>query len=55
MHNYERSEKTKKTIRENEKKRTSDANDNLFSSPPDIPLIRPGIPITVSLHFVRPS
>ena len=34
---------------------TSDANDSLFFSPPEIPRSRPGIPITVSAHLFRPS
>lgn len=34
---------------------TSDANANLFFSPPEIPLTRPGIPITVSAQFFKPS
>lgn len=34
---------------------TSDANANLFFSPPEIPLTRPGVPMTVSAQFVRPS
>lgn len=35
--------------------RTSEANDSLFFSPPEIPRSRPGIPMYVSAHFVRPS
>ena len=34
---------------------TSEANDSLFFSPPEIPRSRPGIPMYVSAHFVRPS
>lgn len=34
---------------------TSDANANLFFSPPEIPLIRPGIPMTVSAQFFKLS
>ena len=34
---------------------TSDANANLFFSPPEIPLTRPGVPMTVSAQFFRPS
>lgn len=34
---------------------TSDANANLFFSPPEIPLTLPGVPMTVSAQFVRPS
>ena len=35
--------------------RTSEANDSLFFSPPEIPRNRPGIPMYVSAHLVRPS
>lgn len=34
---------------------TSEANDSLFFSPPEIPRNRPGIPMYVSAHLVRPS
>jgi len=34
---------------------TSEANDSRFFSPPDIPRNRPGIPMNVSAHLVRPS
>lgn len=36
-------------------KPTSEAKDNLFCSPPEIPRNRPGIPITVSAHFANPN
>lgn len=34
---------------------TSAANERRFFSPPDIPVILPGIPIIVSAHLVNPS
>ena len=34
---------------------TSEANDSLFFSPPEIPRSLPGIPMYVSAHFDRPS
>lgn len=34
---------------------TSEANESLFFSPPEIPRSRPGIPMYVSAHFVSPS
>jgi len=34
---------------------TSEANDSLFFSPPEMPRNLPGIPMYVSAHFVRPS
>ena len=34
---------------------TSEANDSLFFSPPEIPRSLPGIPMYVSAHLVRPS
>jgi len=34
---------------------TSEANDSLFFSPPEMPRNRPGIPMYVSAHLVRPS
>jgi hypothetical protein len=35
--------------------RISDANESRFFSPPEIPLMRPGVPMTVSAHFESPS
>lgn len=34
---------------------TSEANDNLLISPPEIPLVLPKQPITVFLHFSKPN
>lgn len=34
---------------------TSDAKANRFISPPEMPLTRPGTPITVSAAFARPN
>ena len=34
---------------------TSDAKDSRFFSPPEIPRVLSGTPITVSAHLVRPS
>ena len=34
---------------------TSEANDSLFFSPPEIPLNLPAIPMYVSAHFMSPS
>ena len=52
MTNVERTEKEERICNQ---LCTSDANDNRFISPPEIPLILPGTPIIVSLHFVKPS